>query len=84
MPRWQTQLGQWFASQVREEPVGLQGVIQSGLALGIAFGLNISNEAMGAILAFSAALLTWVTRSRVTPMSNPRARDGTRLVRSEH
>lgn len=58
----------------------ISGVIQTGLALGIAFGFSISEEALGAILAFSAALLSFLTRTQVTPLERPRDEDGRSLV----
>lgn len=70
----------WIVDRVKEEPVAFQGVVQTGLALGIAFGLNISTEALGAIVAFSAALLSFLTRTQVTPLANPRDQSGTELV----
>jgi hypothetical protein len=66
--------------QIRQEPVLFQGVIQSTLALGTAFGLSLSPTQMGAIFAFTAALLAFWTRTMVTPMVNPRSADGTPLV----
>lgn len=49
------------------EPALILGVIQAGLALGVGFGLNLSTEQMGLLMAFSAALLAVITRSQVTP-----------------
>lgn len=49
------------------EPALLIGVVQAGLALAVGFGLKLSPEQMGLILAFTAALLSLVTRSKVSP-----------------
>lgn len=49
------------------EPALILGAIQTVLALAIAFGLDLSNEQTGAILAASAAVLAVVTRSQVSP-----------------
>lgn len=42
-------------------------VIQSVLALSISFGLELSAEQVGAIMAASAALIGLITRTQVTP-----------------
>lgn len=70
----------WILNQIRQEPVLFQGLLQAALALVIAFGLRLSPEAIGAILAFTAALLSFATRTQVTPNANPRTPEGTRLV----
>lgn len=49
------------------EPVMFMAVIQAGIALGISFGLHLSPEQIGAIMAFSAALIGLVARAKVTP-----------------
>lgn len=49
------------------EPVLFYGVAQSVLALVLAFGVDLSTEQTGAILAVTSALLALVTRSQVTP-----------------
>ena len=46
-----------------------QGLVQTGIALGVSFGLHMSPEQVGAIVAFTAALLAFLTRSSVTPNS---------------
>jgi hypothetical protein len=52
---------------LRSEPVAAQGMMQTTLALVCAFGLGLTAYQIGAILAFSAAVLTFVTRRLVTP-----------------
>ena len=53
--------------RVRNEPVLLTALIQSVLALVVSFGLSLSPEQIGGILAVSAAILAIVARSQVTP-----------------
>ena len=65
---------------MKEEPVGVQGIIQALLALGTSFGLGLSNSQMGAILAMTAAILALVTRQQVTPLANPKTNEQTPLV----
>lgn len=48
------------------EPTLILAVVQAGLALGMAFGLNISAQQMALILTFSGAVLALVNRSQVT------------------
>jgi uncharacterized membrane protein (UPF0136 family) len=56
----------------RREPALITGFVQAILVLAVAFGLNVTVEQQGAILAFTAAALALVgagiTRSRVTPV----------------
>jgi len=54
--------------KIRREPVMVSALVQAALALGISFGLNLSNEQVGSILAVTAALLAFVARSRVSPV----------------
>jgi hypothetical protein len=49
------------------EPALILGEVQAILALAITFGLDLSVEQVGAILAASAAVLAVVTRQKVTP-----------------
>jgi len=57
------------------EPALVLGAVQAVLALVIAFGLKLSAEQTGAILAATAAILAVVTRSQVTPVADPRLPD---------
>ena len=50
----------------KSEPSMILAVVSAGLALGMGFGLNISPEQMGLIMAFAAAILGLITRSQVT------------------
>lgn len=57
-----------IVDRVRDEPVLVTALVQSVLALVVAFGLDLSGEQIGGILAVSAALLAFVARSKVTPV----------------
>jgi hypothetical protein len=54
--------------KIRNEPVLITGLIQAVLALAITFGLGVSEEQVGAILAVAAAALAIVARQKVTPV----------------
>jgi hypothetical protein len=49
------------------EPAMLIALVQSALALAVGFGVTITPEQFGLVMAFVAALLGFVTRSQVTP-----------------
>lgn len=49
------------------EPALLLGAVQAVVALAVAFGLDLSAEQVGAILAASAAVLSVLLRRKVTP-----------------
>jgi hypothetical protein len=51
------------------EPALIIGVVQALVALAVGFGLDITEEQVGLILAGVAAVLALVTRSQVTPAS---------------
>lgn len=51
-----------------QEPVAFLSVIQAAVALFTAFGLELSGEQVGAIMAFSAALIGFITRQKVAPI----------------
>ena len=52
---------------LRNEPVLIQGLVQAVLGLFLAFGVEISNEQVGAIMALTAVILAILTRMFVTP-----------------
>lgn len=56
-----------FLKLIRREPALVGGVVQALLALLLAFGVPLSDEQVGAILALSAAVLAFVVRRKVTP-----------------
>lgn len=49
------------------EPVMVMALIQSALALVISFGVGLTVEQVGSIMAFSAALVGFITRTQVSP-----------------
>lgn len=49
------------------EPALVLAVVQTVLALLIAFGADLTAEQVGSILAVSAAVLGLITRKKVTP-----------------
>jgi len=63
-------LGLWSGiwGRITGEPVMTLAVIQSALALAVTFGLHWTPEQVGAFLAVSAAVLGWISRSKVTPV----------------
>ncbi len=69
-----------MTKRIREEPVLFQGLIQTALALAVSFGLQLTPNQIGAILALTAAALSFWTRTMVTPVANPKTSDGTQLV----
>jgi hypothetical protein len=52
---------------IKQEPDQIQGVIQAGLALAIAFGTDLTSGQVAAILAFAAALLSFLSRGLRNP-----------------
>ena len=50
------------------EPVMFMTVIQTLIALGVSFGAPLTPQQIGAILAFSAALIGFIMRTQVTPV----------------
>ena len=55
------------------EPTMVLAVVQAVLAMVVAFGLELSNEQTGSILAVSGAILALITRSQVSPTKTPEA-----------
>ena len=49
------------------EPALILAVVQTGLALGMGFGLTVTVEQMALMMAFTSALLGVLTRSQVSP-----------------
>lgn len=52
---------------INREPAMLSALIQAAVALSTSFGLNLTAEQIGTIMAFTATLLGLLTRSKVTP-----------------
>lgn len=55
-------------AKVKAYPVRAVAVIESGLALGMGFGLGISPEQMALIITFSTGLLALLVEQNVTPV----------------
>lgn len=49
------------------EPALILAAVQSIIALVVAFGLDLTADQVGAIVAVTAAVLGVITRSKVTP-----------------
>lgn len=54
-------------ARIKEEPSMFQGVLQAAIALAVSFGVGLTGDQVGALLAFTAILLAFLTRSQVTP-----------------
>lgn len=52
-----------------QEPVAWMGLIQSGVALAMGFGLNVTSVQQALIQTFVAAVLTVILRTQVTPVT---------------
>jgi uncharacterized protein (DUF697 family) len=50
------------------EPAMVLALVQTAIVLGVAFGLRLTPEQTGAILALTAVVLGLITRSKVTPV----------------
>jgi len=74
----------WLLKQIKQEPVLFQMVVQAFFPLLFALGIipNLDEKTLGILYAFTAALLSFVTRTQVTPLANPRDNDGKRLTPS--
>ena len=53
--------------RIHEEPALTLALVQAVVALAVGFGAPVTPEQVGLIVAFSAAVLGWVTRTQVTP-----------------
>jgi len=56
-------------SFIAHEPALLIGFVQAAIVLAVSFGLNLDEGQTAAILAFTAALLSVITRQQVTPVA---------------
>lgn len=57
-----------LTDRLSQEPVLFLAVVQAALALVVSFGLALTGEQVGAIMAVSAAILGLIARQRVTPV----------------
>lgn len=53
--------------RIRREPALVTGFVAAVIALAVAFGLDLSGEQTGAIMAVTTAVLAFITRAQVTP-----------------
>ena len=56
-----------LANLLKNEPVLIVGLIQAVLGLLLAFGISVTDEQIGAIMAVTAVILAIVARILVTP-----------------
>ncbi len=56
---------------LKREPALASGFVAAVIALVVAFGLDLSSEQIGSIMAVVAAALAVVTRANVTPVNPP-------------
>lgn len=54
--------------RIKSEPAVIAGLVQATLGLLLAFGIDLSQEQVGAIMAVTAAILALVVRANVTPL----------------
>lgn len=54
--------------RISQEPSVVMAIIQAGIALALSFGVDLSEVQLGALLAFTALVLGFATRSVVTPV----------------
>ena len=52
-----------------KEPALIVGFVGAAIALGVSFGLPVSAEQVGFVMAFVTAGLAFVTRSQVSPVA---------------
>ena len=57
-----------LTDRLSQEPVFVLAVVQSILALVTAFGLGLTGEQVGAIMAVTAAVLGLIARQKVSPV----------------
>jgi hypothetical protein len=54
--------------RITQEPVMTLAIVQATLAVAVSFGLGWTGEQVGTVVAFSAAILGWLARSKVSPV----------------
>ncbi len=62
------------------EPALIAGLINAAIALAITFGLNLTMEQVGAIMAFTNLVLAVIVRQVVTPTAAPILDTGTSVT----
>lgn len=56
-----------MSNLIDREPAAIMAAIQAAIALAVGFGLGWTAEQVALVVAFSAAVLGLITRSKVTP-----------------
>jgi hypothetical protein len=56
---------------MRADPVAILAVLQALLALVVGFGLDLTAEQVGLIMAFASAVFGLFARSKVSPVPTP-------------
>jgi hypothetical protein len=59
--------------RITNEPVMTMALVQAAVAMGVGFGLNWTPEQIGLVLAFTAAMLSFIARQQVTPVAKAEA-----------
>ena len=54
--------------RIQQEPALVLGAVQALIAMAVGFGLEVTAEQVGLIVAAAAAVLSVVTRTQVTPV----------------
>lgn len=57
-----------IGDRISNEPVLTMAVIQASILLAAGFGLKLTPEQITLLGVFSAAVLSWIARSKVTPV----------------
>ena len=69
---------QSIIDRVRREPALVSGLVNAVVALAVAFGLDLTEEQIGSILAVVAAVMALVVRQQVTPTASDSSDDTAR------
>lgn len=75
----------WLFDRIQEEPVLFQAFIQALLSAIVGFGvISLSQEKIALLLGVSSAILAFITRRYVTPLSKPQNDEGAPLAPTPH
>ena len=69
---------QSIIDRVRREPALVSGLVTAAIALAVSFGLDLTEEQVGSILAVVAAVMALVVRQQVTPTAGDGSDDAAR------
>jgi uncharacterized membrane protein (UPF0136 family) len=56
-----------IVDRIRSEPALVSGLVAALIALSAAFGLDLTSQQQGALMAVVAAVLAFVVRAKVSP-----------------